>query len=115
MAKVIINNVEVSKQTEISAEMMIEYISANFPEDKAWFKEQSMVEMPDMTFETLDEYVDKVNKNGKPSKRKKRKAVKVGTSKKFNITKARKVFCERYFPDLVKKNKQSITDIMKDG
>ena len=114
MAKVIINNVEVSKQTEISAEMMLEYISSNFPNDKAWFKEQVMVEMPDMTFETLDEYEDKINKNGKPSKRKKRKAVKVGTSKKFNITKARKVFCERYFPDLAKKNKQSITKMMKD-
>jgi hypothetical protein len=114
MAKVKINDIEVTKQTEITAEMMIEYISDKFPNDKAWFKEQVMVEMPDMTFETLDEYENKINKNGKPSKRKKRKAVKVGTSKKFNITKARKVFCERYFPDLVKKNKQSITDIMKD-
>lgn len=114
MAKCIICGVEVEKQTDITKEMMISYISDNYPNDKKWFKENSMVEMPDMTFEILDEYVDKKNKNGKPSKRKKRKAVQTGKSMKFNISRGRRIFCEKYFPELVKGNKQTAKDLMKD-
>lgn len=115
MAKVIICGRTVENQKQLSAELMIEYIEKNYPQDKKWFKENSFVEMPDIAFvEKKDEngkVVTKTTKKGKTVAKK--EAVKTGKSKKFNIARARKVFCERYFKELVKKEK-TITDLLKD-
>lgn len=116
MPTVEINGIKVSKQTEITAEMMIKYIETNAPNDKKWFKEASFAEMPDITFEPMkDEKGNIVYKTTKKGKKvEKKTAVKTGKSMKFNIVKARAEFCKRYFPQLVKpKREESITDLLK--
>ena len=115
MSKVIICGRTVENQKQLSAELMIKYIEENYPQDKKWFKENSFAEMADITFvEKKDKdgnVIYKTSKNGKKIKSK--EAIKTGKSKKFNIARARKVFCERYFKELVKKEK-TITDLLKD-
>ena len=115
MAKVIIEGKEVKNQKDITAQMMLSYIENNYPQDKKWFKENSVAEMPDITFqEKKDENGNVITKKTKKGKTvAKKEAVQTGKSLKFNISKARKIFCEKYFPELVKKEK-TITEMLKD-
>lgn len=128
MATVEISGIKVSKQKEITAEMMIQYIENNAPNDKKWFKDVSFAEMPDITFQPKKDekgniiYKKTKDKNGneiyklnkKGEKIEVKEAVQTGRSKKFNIVKARAEFCKKYFPQLVKvKRKESITDLLK--
>lgn len=116
MATVEISGIKVSKQKEITAEMMIQHIENNAPNDKKWFKDVSFAEMPDITFQPKkDEKGNIVYKETKKGKKVEvKEAVQTGKSMKFNIVKARAEFCKRYFPQLVKaKRKESITDLLK--
>lgn len=123
MPKAIINGIEVNNQKDITAEMMLNYIATNSPKDKEWFKEVSMAEMIDTTWEIVkdkdgnpvyENYVITKGKNkGKTGKRQKRKAIKTGKVKRFNITRARAEFCKKYFPELCKREK-SLTEMLKD-
>ena len=107
---------KVKNQKDITAEMMMEYISKNYPQDKKWFKEVSFAEMPNVIFENETDkdgnivYTSYVNKNGKTITRIKKKAIRTGKSMKFNLAKARAEFCKRYFPELSRK--ESITDML---
>ena len=91
---------------KLNQEQMVEYITKNAPEDKAWFKsvafETRTQKKAVKQFDASGKPIIKIGKDGKPRQAVKMEEVKGGKKEQvFNLLAAKYAFANRYMPEII--------------